>query len=451
MQARSVRGRRAGGLRRLAIFCFVALALALVAAPAPALASSGGASPSGWSVLAWPQPKPKAKTKPRPKPKPRPHTSHHSTVAPAPVDPLGGRGMWIWYVSQSSGGSLSSIIATAHAYGISTLMIKAGDGSAAWSQFNRSLVSTLHAAGIRVCAWQYVYGNYPVAEAQIGAAAVHAGADCLVIDAEAEYEGKYISAQTYMTTLRSLIGASFPVALAGFPYVDYHPAFPYSVFLGAGGAQYNTPQMYWKDIGTSVDSVYAHTYTYNRVYGRPIAPLGQIYDNPAPSQIVRFRMISRSYGAPGVSWWDWQEASRTGWRALAQPAGWIAGYTATTATPVLKKGTQGDLVVWAQEHLVSAGYAIPVDGGFGAQTLSAVQEFQTANGLTDDGIIGPATWTALLRYAPVTVLWTKSGAQLTPAIRLRARAAGARLVAPVPKNARLRAKGYEIPAHLGAG
>ena len=42
---------------------------------------------------------------------------------------LKGRGMWIWYVSQSSAGSLSSIISTAHAYGLNTLMIKAGDGA----------------------------------------------------------------------------------------------------------------------------------------------------------------------------------------------------------------------------------------------------------------------------------------------------------------------------------
>jgi hypothetical protein len=359
--------------------------------------------------------------------------------------------MWIWYLSRSNAGSLRSIIATARKYGITTLTIKAGDGANVWSQFNRSLVSTLHAAGIHVCAWQYVYGNYPLLEAQVGAAAVHAGADCLVVDAEAEYEGKYVAAQTYMTQLRALIGAGYPVALAGFPYIDFHPAFPYSVFLGPGGAQYDTPQMYWKDIGASVDSVFAHTFAYNRVYGRTIAPLGQLYSNPAPSQIVRFRMVSRSYGAPGASWWDWQEASPAGWRALIQRASAISGYLPTTSTPVLRQNDQGDLVVWAQEHLISAGYSIPVDGGFGPQTLSAVQAFQTAQGLSADGVIGPATWLALLRYAPATVLWTTSGAQITPAVRSRARAAGARLVLRVPKNARLHAKRDEIPAHLGAG
>ncbi len=96
----------------------------------------------------------------------------------------------------------------------------------------RSWCSALHANGIKVCAWQYVYGNAPVTEAYKGAAAVHDGADCLIIDAESEYEGKYVSAQTYIKRLRSLIGYSYPLALAGFPYIDFHPAFPYSVFLG---------------------------------------------------------------------------------------------------------------------------------------------------------------------------------------------------------------------------
>src|SRR6202011_550336 len=102
--------------------------------------------------------------------------------------------------------------------------------------------------------------------------------------------------------LRQLIGAGFPVALAGFPYVDYHPGFPYSVFLGPGGAQYNVPQMYWSDIGTSVDQVYAHTFVYNRVYGRAIEPLGQVYNAPPPAQIRRFRQFLKVYGSTGVSW-----------------------------------------------------------------------------------------------------------------------------------------------------
>src|SRR5207302_5153948 len=179
------------------------------------------------------------------------------------------------------------IVSTARRYGISTLMIKAGDGTTVWSQFSSGLVSSLHADGLRVCAWQYVYGNHPVFEAEVGAAAVHNGADCLLIDAEAEYEGKYAQAQAYIKKLRQLIGPNYPVGLAGFPYVDYHPAFPYSVFLGPRGAQFNVPQVYWKEIGGGVDAVMNHTYRFNRPYVRPIAPLGQLYHSPPRPDISR--------------------------------------------------------------------------------------------------------------------------------------------------------------------
>ena len=275
-----------------------------------------------------------------------------------------------------------------------------------WSQFTPQLVSALHANGLKVCAWQYVYGNSPVTEAYKGAAAVHDGADCLIIDAETEYEGKYVSAQIYIQRLRALIGYGYPLVLAGFPYVDFHPAFPYSVFLGPGGAQYNAPQMYWRDIGTTTDDVFAHTYAYNLIYERPIYPLGQVYGRPPAHQVVRFRQLSRVYGAAGVSWWDWQEARASDWTAVSRPAGTLPGYVPYKTMADVNPSESGDLVVWVQEHLISAGYPIGVDGDFGYHTLLDVQAFQTAHGLTADGIIGPATWAALLRYRIARVKWS---------------------------------------------
>jgi hypothetical protein len=367
-------------------------------------------------------------------------------------DSMAGRGMWIWYISRSAGGTLASIISEADHYGVSTLIIKSGDGSSMWSQFNPSVVSTLHANHLRVCAWQYVYGNKPLQEAQVGAQAVRDGADCLVIDAESEYEGKYVPAQSYITQLRKLIGQSFPVVLAGFPYVDYHPGFPYSVFLGAGGAQYNSPQMYWMDIGTSVNAVYAHTYAYNRVYEREIDPLGQVYQNPPMGQIIRFRQLSRTYGAAGVSWWNWQQSSSAGWKAISIGAGNLTGITPTTSTPILKLGSLGDLVVWAQEHLATAGYTIPIDGDYGPATQSAVETFQAAQGLTADGIVGPATWSALLHYSPAPVTWTNTGAVVASAAAVRSSRSGRRpLLMQVPKSAHARAKRDEIAGSGGAG
>jgi hypothetical protein len=345
---------------------------------------------------------------------------------------------------------VSGIVATARQYGVSTLIVKSSDGPTMWSQFNSSLVSSIHASGFRVCAWQYVYGNHPLSEAQVGAQAVHDGADCLVIDAEGEYQGKYVAAQSYITQLRKLIGPSYPVALAGFPYIDYHPGFPYSVFLGPGGAQYNSPQMYWKDIGTSVNDVYAHTYAYNRVFEREIDPLGQVYQNPPMGQIIRFRQLSRTYGAAGVSWWNWQQASTAGWKAISIGAGNLSGIAPTAGTPILALHSVGDLVVWAQQHLVSAGYSTAVDGDFGPSTQAAVESFQTAEGLTADGIVGPATWTALLHFAAAPVTWTHSGAVMASAADVRHSRAGRTLRLAVPKSASLPARRDEIAGAGGA-
>lgn len=383
-----------------------------------------------------------------------------TALAPAPAlgkskihkasDSLAGRGMWIWYVSRSSGGTVSGIVATARRYGMSTLIIKSSDGPTMWSQFNSSLVSSIHASGFRVCAWQYVYGNHPLEEAQVGAEAVHDGADCLVIDAEGEYQGKYVAAQSYITQLRKLIGTSYPVALAGFPYIDYHPGFPYSVFLGPGGAQYNSPQMYWKDIGTSVNAVYAHTYAYNRVFEREIDPLGQVYQNPPMGQIIRFRQLSRTYGAAGVSWWNWQQASTAGWKAISIGAGNLSGVTPTSSTPVLQLHSAGDMVVWLQEHLVSVGYATAVDGDFGPSTQTAVEQFQAVRGLTVDGVVGPATWAALLQYAPAPVRWTHTGAVAASAADARRVRGGRTLRLAVPKSASLPAKRDELAGSGGS-
>jgi hypothetical protein len=377
---------------------------------------------------------------------------------PAQGDPFGTRGMWIWVVGASNHGSLRSIVARAHRYKINALFIKAGDGTNTWSQFNPSLVSTLHANGLRVCAWQYVYGSYPLREAQVGANAVHNGADCLVIDAESEYEGKYWSAQKYITRLRQLIGSSFPVALAGLPYVDFHPSFPYSVFLGPNGAQYNVPQMYWRDIGTSVSQVYAHTYTYNRPYERPIFPLGQVYNAPPRGQIQQFRKLGLAYGATGVSWWDWQSAVSYSWRAISS---WLAGRSSTpqTGMPALRKGSAGDLVVWAQEHLLSAGETLSVDGGYGQQTLAAVKSFQLAHALTTDGVIGPATWSALLAYQPANITWpkpskkkaTRRSGPLTRAAVVAADHGGPAARPGGPLSALLPDRGHELPGSPGAG
>lgn len=65
--------------------------------------------------------------------------------------------------------------------------------------------------------------------------------------------------------------------------------------------------------------------------------------------------------------------------------------------PTLRFGSSGLTVRILQRLLVANGYAIRVDGVFGALTESAVKAFQNKQNLTVDGIVGQRTWYFLTR------------------------------------------------------
>jgi hypothetical protein len=350
--------------------------------------------------------------------------------------PLAGDGMWIWYLSRSAHGNLGKIANKAHARGIETVLIKSGDGTRYWGQFSSSMVSRLHARGLNVCAWQFIYGRKPGKEARVGAAAVARGADCLVMDVEGQYEGRYPQASIYMGILRSMVGQDYPIGLASFPYVDYHPALPYSVFLGPGGAQYNVPQLYWKEIGTTVDTGFIHTWVWNRIYRRQIDPLGQVYNNPKAGQIKRFRALAMAHGFDGVSWWSWQSARKRQWTAVGTPIT-PAAVTPYPSYPFLRLGSKGDFVAWAQQLLAGAGYSVPITGYYQASTQASVYSFQADHGLPQSGNLDVPTWPLLLQNDPLPVRWTKSGAV--------AAGSGGRRALPPPRSANLPALRDEIP------
>jgi hypothetical protein len=347
----------------------------------------------------------------------RSNKRHIQVVAASPLSPLttarpgalpeifAGNGMWIWYVSKSEGGNLDAIALRAKAAGTSTVFVKSADRGTVWQQFSPQLVADLHARGLRVCAWQFVYGEDPIAEAAAAVASIAAGADCFVIDAETAYEGRYAAAQRYMVALRAAVGPGYPLGFTSFPYVDYHPRLPYSVFLGPGGAQANMPQVYWKAIGGSVDAVSAKTVANNRIYGTPMAPLGQSYDAPAAADLRRFRAVWAGYGAGGLSWWSWQASSAASWATLSEPPP-APAVLPDPGWPALNIGSSGDQVIRLQQHLASADPSVALDGRFTAATQAALKAFQTARGLPPTGATDAATWQALLTVPLRPVDWT---------------------------------------------
>ena len=94
----------------------------------------------------------------------------------------------------------------------------------------------------------------------------------------------------------------------------------------------------------------------------------------------------RGYGRPAY------------WTLKTMPPSYERDTSATSTTALLKRGDRNDAVRALQNNLISLGYSCGsagADGDFGPGTEAAVRSFQSKNGLTVDGIAGPATLTAI--------------------------------------------------------
>lgn len=74
--------------------------------------------------------------------------------------------------------------------------------------------------------------------------------------------------------------------------------------------------------------------------------------------------------------------------------------TCMVELPELMVGDEGEAVRAAQSLLELRGFRcgwMGADGDFGAKTEAAVRRFQRSRGFERDGIVGPLTWTALIK------------------------------------------------------
>ncbi|MFI6229784.1 peptidoglycan-binding protein [Micromonospora echinospora] len=76
--------------------------------------------------------------------------------------------------------------------------------------------------------------------------------------------------------------------------------------------------------------------------------------------------------------------------------GLVGPITWTALILPLQQGNSGDLVRGLQTALNARGASVVVDGAFGAQTTTAVRNFQSSRGLVVDGLVGPVTWSTLI-------------------------------------------------------
>ncbi|HEY4278181.1 MAG TPA: peptidoglycan-binding protein [Conexibacter sp.] len=80
---------------------------------------------------------------------------------------------------------------------------------------------------------------------------------------------------------------------------------------------------------------------------------------------------------------------------IAGPSTWSALNRAQASTASVSADHGKAQIIGHSARAVQHELGVPADGIFGPQSLSALKRFQRAHGLTVDGIVGPATWSAL--------------------------------------------------------
>ncbi|MGG6296067.1 peptidoglycan-binding protein [Leptolyngbya sp. AN02str] len=125
-------------------------------------------------------------------------------------------------------------------------------------------------------------------------------------------------------------------------------------------------------------------------------PITGYFGSLTESAVILFQQ-SIGLSADGI-------AGEATWAALRQSGG------AEGDRAYLQLGDVGDQVASVQASLKNLGYySGVVDGVFGEQTAAAVINFQTAQGISPDGLVGPNTLSALNRPAPPVAPSSASG------------------------------------------
>ena len=82
-------------------------------------------------------------------------------------------------------------------------------------------------------------------------------------------------------------------------------------------------------------------------------------------------------------------------RVLALSLLMVSWFSVANASAI-RMGDQGEEVTQLQSALANLGYSVAVDGDFGSATARAVKAFQESRGLDADGLVGAATYRALM-------------------------------------------------------
>jgi hypothetical protein len=313
----------------------------------------------------------------------------------AAIDPYNmGKGDWIWTLSNARSNTGTSTNLALFQYlknkGMKWAIVKASDGTSSTyggTQFNAQLVTDAHTAGLKLFAYQYVYGADPAGEAAAAKAVIaRSNPDGLVIDAEGQYEvlaNNAAAATTYCTTIKAAYPSLF-MAHAPFPIVSYHSAFPYYTF--GKYCDVVMPQDYWGAIKvTPTRMVQWQNDEWNALYNswkgtskadgiKPLAPIGQGWNDSSTNftsgaDIVTFVNQLKTIANPAspggykaVSYWSVQHHTADMWTGIASADIGNPVFAVGQTVQVSGTGTSG-LKAWSDSSSIAPATFVTVPEG----------------------------------------------------------------------------------------
>ena len=141
-----------------------------------------------------------------------------------------GKGQFIWAANRIHDGDPELIAQDAKDAGLSHVLIKFADGTGDYnvSVDLHAIIAALHALGIEVWGWQFVYGYTPFGEA---AKAIEKWQDYdldgWIVNAEGAYKNNPTAAVIYMSHIRPVIDKPIGLSSYRYPLEPYHPEFPW--------------------------------------------------------------------------------------------------------------------------------------------------------------------------------------------------------------------------------
>lgn len=247
-----------------------------------------------------------------------------------------GKGIWIWKTTNCENGDLDAIVRRATSAGFTHLILKIADGDDPYQIWDRrdtalELIPRLHAAGITVWGWNYIYGDPPARDAgkprywELEAQGnvkriqqlIPLGLQGFVIDAEREYEtilDRHTKAAGYVKIMRDAL-PDFPLALASWKFPSTHRGFAWQAFRSQ--IDLDMPQVYWIGSHNSVTQLErAYTEFTALAPQLPFIPAGPTFFEhdwrPTVQDLTDFLTQCVTRKLPAANFWTWDHLGLRG-------------------------------------------------------------------------------------------------------------------------------------------